>query len=72
MFACVAFIVSLYGGVALLTAALFANGFLFLATISGLVLSSLTITALGLFGAAWSMTAIDPGDEIAERMAHIG
>ena len=69
MFVCVAFMVSLYGGVTLLTAALFANGFMILGAVSGLVLSVMTATVLALFGLAWSMTAVDGAEESVEPLA---
>ena len=72
MFVCVAFIVSLYGGVALLTAAFFAKGFLILGAISGLVLSAMTATTLALFGLAWSMTTVDSAEDRVESVAQPG
>ncbi len=72
VFVCVAFIFSLYGGMALITAALFTKGFVLLGAVSGLVLSAMTAVALGLFGLAWSMTAIEPRDEVAEQLVQPG
>lgn len=56
IFLCAAFIVSLYGGVALLTAVMFVHGHTIFAVISGLVLTGMTAMALGLAALAWSMT----------------
>ena len=56
VFLCVVFIVSLYGGLALLTVSMFANGYLVAAILSGLVLSMLLSMALVLLALAWSLT----------------
>ena len=72
IFVCVAFMVSLYGGVTLLTAVMFAKGFMILGAISGLVLSAMTATVLALFGLAWSMTAVDGAEDQGQPLAQPG
>ncbi len=59
---CFIFVVSFYGGMILLTAAMFAKGMIILGVLSGLVLSAMTAMALGLIGLAWSLTNV--GEEI--------
>lgn len=70
MFLCAAFIVSLYGGMTLLTAAMFASGYTVLALISGFVLTVMTATALALIGLAWSMLG-DDWDEDEMKLATV-
>lgn len=66
IFLCVAFIASLYGGMTLLTALMFAKGHTVLAVVSGLILTSMTAMALGLISLAWSMVSDGETDEITE------
>ena len=72
MFVCAAFIFSLYGGMALLTAAMFAKGLVLLGLLSGLVLSAMTAMALGLFGLAWAMTSSGGPDDQTDLLAQPG
>jgi hypothetical protein len=69
---CVALVISLYGGMTLLTAAMFAKGYTILALISGLVLTTMTATALALFSLAWTMMGDAPDDEFAELVVQPG
>lgn len=72
IFLCVAFIASLYGGMTLLTALMFAKGHMIVAVVSGLVLTTMTAMALGLFSLAWSMLSDEREDEIADLAAQPG
>jgi hypothetical protein len=69
---CVAFVVSLYGGMILLTAAMFAMGFTVLGVVSGLILSCMTAMALALISLAWSMTGGERRDDTLGLAAQPG
>jgi hypothetical protein len=72
IFLCVVFVASLYGGMTLLTAAMFANGHTILGLISGIVLTGMTATTLALFGLAWGMMRIEQDEETVELLAQPG
>lgn len=61
---CAAFIASLYGGMAILTAAMFAQGHALLAIVSGFVLAVMTATMLALFRLAWSMVSEEREEDL--------
>ena len=54
-FICISFLISLYGGMALLTATMLANGFVIAGVLSGLVLAAMTGMALALAALACTL-----------------
>lgn len=72
MFVCLAFVVSLYGGMALLTAVMFTKGLVLLGMLSGLVLSTMPSRSLALFGLAWSMASYEGTDDQTDLLAQPG
>jgi hypothetical protein len=72
IFLCVAFVASLYGGMILLTAAMFAKGLMSLAIVSGLVLSVMTAMALALISLAWSMTSDSRDQDLVDLAVQPG